>query len=172
MWILSGCISPLFLPHLSLNLMRSKGLWLIKMINWIWAHPKYWEHWFGGCHHPGGLGQAPSRIQRHLRARKTSQAGKEPRPAGNALREVPISGLKPTLNFSKGLEANSVTWRSWVGFWGSPEHQGRIPTIPASLRCLSNSKREETKCLSLKSCSASPRCDRCGPGGRGSVSRG
>lgn len=151
-WILSGCISPLFLPHLSLNLMRSKGLWLIKMINWIWAHPKYREHWFGGCHHPEGLGQAPSRIQRHLRARKTSQAGEEPHPAGNALREVPISGLKPTLNFSKGLEANSVTWRSWVGFWDSPEHQGRIPTIPASLRCLSNSKREETKCLSLKSC--------------------
>lgn len=112
--------------------MFPKGLWLIKMLNWIWAHPKHWEHWFGGCHHPGGLELALSRIQRHLRARKTSQVGKEPHPAGNQLREVPICGLKPTLNFSTGLEANSVTWRSWVGFWGSPEHQGRIPTIPAS----------------------------------------
>lgn len=96
---------------------------------------------------------APSRTQRCLRERKTSQAGKEPHPAWNELREVPICDLKATLNFSKGLEANSVPWRSWVGFWGSQEHQGRIPTIPASLRRLLNSKREEPRSLSLKSCS-------------------
>jgi len=71
----------------------------------------------GGCHQPkgglGGLEEGPERPC-GFRVRKTSEARKGASSVRKELGEVTVSGLKTTLNYSKGLESNSLTQRSWV----------------------------------------------------------
>lgn len=70
-----------------------------------------------------GLGRAWRRVWRDpgcSEQGKPLRQGRVPHPVKKELQEVTISGLKPILNCSKGLESNSLTGRSWVSFWYSP----------------------------------------------------